>query len=291
MIYFKFIFVSDLERITSYADICIMKTQTPSLAVSNGVAVTASVSATSTSSAPQKKRKITLAKFVARLNKCPMTAKGFNKRAESMAKGITISLVNRYRYATTGNRVTAANVADFVQDGMLSILKSKKVDMTAFTYDGQPMTQGQFFNLWARAAFQQINRNDQFARIRKEGEVVNKIVVASIATTNSDGVESISNEVEIKALEKGASDSTTYAPIKKMERKMIAFFNEAKSKADKKFWYNAIKMIRIETSQLPAREACKLFGFEASAYYVMKKRLIEDDRMRVFGRLRALGEF
>lgn len=292
MIYFKFIFVSDLVGITSYADICCMKNQTPSSAVTAGMPVTASVSAVS---APKKVRKVSVAKFVKRLDVCPMTAKGFNKRAKTMAKVISFIITRHFQYAVDGNRVTAKDASDFVQDGMLSILNGSQVDMADFTYNGEPMTQGKFFSLWLKASFQQCQRNDQFGRVTRKCKVTgkritaHKIAVGSIATTDNEGAISISNEVEIKALGRQVSD-TTYAPLKKVERKMIAFFNEATTKADKRFWANGLKMLHIECSKLPAKEACKLHGFEPSAYYVMKKRMLADDRMQVFSRLRELGQ-
>lgn len=270
-----------------------MKNQITPSVVGNGVATTASVS---TTSAPKKVRKVSVAKFVKRLDLCPMTPKGFAKRAKTMGKVISYIITRHFQYAVDGNRVTAKDASDFVQDAMLSILSGKQVDMVAFTYNGEAMTQGKFFSLWLKASFQQCQRNDQFGRITRKckvtgkREVVGKIAVGSIATTDNEGAISISNEVEIKALKRGASDSTTYAPLKKIERKMIAFFNSATTKADKRFWANGLKMLHIECSKLPAKEACKLHGFEPSAYYVMKKRLIEDSRMQVFSRLRELGQ-
>jgi hypothetical protein len=253
----------------------------------NGVATTSSssVSTSVSSTSTKKKKKITIAKFVARLDKCPMTAKGFNKRAEIMGRIIGIKLVGKYRYATNGNRVTAKDASDFVQDGMLSILKSKKVDMAAFTYDGQKMTQGNFFALWLKASFQQVMRNDQYTRVTKKGELVHKISVSSIETKGSDANEGIAANIELAMLRNEPQGVFELD----LAKAIMVQFNTATTNADKRFWNLGSKILEVETATIPTASACVLQGFtNANAYYVAKKRWQEDERLSAIRKLRNL---
>lgn len=258
--------------------------------LSNGVATTmsssSSVSSSSTTSTKKKKKnKITIAKFVARLNVTPMTAKGFNKRAEIMGRIIAIKLVGKYRYATNGNRVTAKDSADFVQDGMLSILKSKKVNMDEFTYNGEKMTQGQFFALWLKASFQQVMRNDQYTRVTKKGELVHKISVGSIETKDGDGITGVAPHIEMAMLRNEPQGKFELDLAKAIQVQ----FNNATTNADKRFWNLGAKIVEVETATIGTASACVLQGFtNANSYYVAKKRWQEDERLSAIRALRNL---
>ena len=262
---------------------------TSSLSTSNGVATAMSsssvVSSVSTSTKKKKKNKITMARFIKRLDVCPMTAKGFSKRAEIMGRIIGIKLVGKYRYATNGNRVTAKDAADFVQDGMLSILNSKKVNMTDFTYNGVPMNQGHFFALWLKASFQQVMRNDQYTRVTKKGELVHKISVTSIEVTGSDANDGISPSIENALLSKAPEGIFELDLAKEIQVQ----FNKAESNSDKRFWNTFARMVDVETANLPTETVCVFYGWEnRGAYYVAKKRLLEDSRLDAIRKLRNL---
>jgi hypothetical protein len=299
MNYFNLFFIWYLERIISFSYICIMKNQTSPLAVSNGVATTASASYSAITSASsmdegRKGRKVSIAKFVKRLNVTPMTAKGFNKRAKTMAKVIGYIITRQFQYAVDGNRVTAKDASDFVQDGMLSILNGKQVDMSDFTYNGEKMTQGKFFALWLKASFQQCQRNDQFGRMTRKCKVsgkrvvVGKIAVGSIATANDEGVVSISNEVESKALAHATSSKVEIDLAKELRNQ----FNMAESNADKRFWDMGIRILNVETSTLPTASACTLQGWgNRTAYDTAKNRWLADDRLQAIRALRTLRDF
>jgi len=269
---------------------------------SNGVATTTTMSSVSSSSftaitsgasmdANTKGRKVSIAKFVKRLNVTPMTAKGFNKRARTMARVISYIITRHFQYTIDGNRVTGRDASDFVQDAMLSILTSKKVDMVAFTYNGEPMTQGQFYALWLKASFQKCQRNDQFGRITRKCKVtgkrvtVNKIAVGGIATTNSDGVESIAPNVENALIAKAPEGVFELDLAKAIQVQ----FNNATTNADKRFWNTFARMVDVETANLPTETVCVFYGWEnRNAYYVAKKRLLEDSRLDAIRKLRNL---
>ena len=266
---------------------------TSSSVLSNGVATTMSSSNIVTSSLPTRKviNKVTYAKFVKRLDVCPMTAKGFNKRAKTMAKVIGYIITRHFQYAVDGNRVTAKDASDFVQDAMLSILNGTQVDMVAFTYKGVPMTQGQFYALWLKASFQQCQRNDQFGRVTRKCKVTgkrltaHKIAVGSIATTNSDGVEAIAPNVENALLRKAPEGIFELDLAKAIQVQ----FNTATTTADKRFWNTFGRMVEVETSNLPTESVCVFYGWEnRNAYYVAKKRLLADERLSAIRKLRNL---
>ena len=267
-----------------------------SLSTGNGVATATSSSVSSnivTSSLPTRKvlNKVTYAKFVAKLDVTPMTAKGFNKRARTMARVIGYIITRQFQYAVDGNRVTGRDASDFVQDAMLSILNGSQVDMTAFTYNGEPMTQGKFFSLWLKASFQKCQRNDQFGRVTRKCKVTgkritaHKIGVASISTTNSDGVEAIAPNVENALLEKAPQGMFELDLAKAIQVQ----FNTATTNADKRFWNTFGRMVEVETSNLPTESVCVFYGWEnRNAYYVAKKRLLEDSRLDAIRKLRNL---
>jgi hypothetical protein len=202
-----------------------------------------------------------------------------------MGRIIGIKLVGKYRYATNGNRVTAKDASDFVQDGMLSILTSKKVDMVNFTYNGEPMNQGHFFALWLKASFQQVMRNDQYTRVTKKGELVHKISVSSIEQRDSDGNIGISAKIENALLAREPQGTFELDLAKAIQVQ----FNTATTNADRRFWNLGSKILEVETATIPTASACVLQGFtNANSYYVAKKRWQEDERLSVFRKLRNL---
>jgi hypothetical protein len=208
-----------------------------------------------------------------------------------MAKVLSYIITRQFQYAVDGNRVTGRDASDFVQDAMLSILNGTQVDMVAFTYNGEPMTQGKFFSLWLKASFQRCQRNDQFGRVTRKCKVtgkritINKIAVGSIATTNSDGVESISANVENALLNKAPEGIFELDLAKAIQVQ----FNLATTTADKRFWNLGSRIIDVETSGVLKSSICVAYGFgNRNAYDVAKKRWLEDSRLDAIRKLRNL---
>lgn len=253
-----------------------MKNQTSPSVISNGVAVTASVSV----------RTITLCKFVKRLDVCPMTAKGFAKRMPNMAKGISFLLIRKFSHLEIGNRFTAKSAYDYVMDAYVSLITPTKegllyFDTDNFTYKGESLTQGKFFRLWLKAATQKVWQGN-----RKGGNAKGK-GITSLTTTDADGNVMVSPLVEEKAMASASASQVEIDLLKEVRN----LFNLADNNADRRFWQSFERMIEVETSNLPTADACTLKGWEnRNAYYVAKKRMLADDRLQALRNVRALRE-
>ncbi len=277
--------MSDLECITSYADICIMKNQITSSVVSNGVATTPSVSVSSDNT-PKKVRVISLCKFVKRMDVCPMTPKGFNKRAQLMAKGIAFMLIRKYPFLGIGQRFTAKTAEDFAQEAYLRLITPTKkkgilrFSHADFTYNGEPLTQGRFWRLWLKASIQCVQNG-----AKKGGNSKTKAII-SLFVADDDNNEMVNPQVErAMAL---ASKSKVEIDLQKEVRHL---FNLADNNADRRFWQTFERMIEVEVSPLPTADACVLQGWlNRNAYYVQKKRMLADDRLQALCNVKALRE-
>jgi hypothetical protein len=255
-----------------------MEINNNSSALSNGVAT-----ATAKSSSV---RTITLCKFVARLDVCPMTAKGFAKRMPNMAKGISFLLIRKFNHLESGNRFTAKSAYDYVMDGYLALITPNKLgvvhfDADAFTYKGESLTQGKFFRLWLKASTQKVWMGN-----RKGGNAKGKSI-SSLTTTDADGNTMVLASVEEKAIANSDAPKVEINLLKEVHN----LFNLATTNADKRFWQTLERMIEVETSNLPTESVCVFYGWEnRNAYYVAKKRLLADDRLQALRKVRALQE-
>lgn len=280
MIYFKFIFVSDLVGIISSPYICSMKNQITPSVLSNGVATTASVSVSNTP------KVVSLCKFVKRMDACPMTPKGFNKRAQLMAKGISFLLIRKYPFLGIGQRFTAKTAEDFTQEAYLRLITPTKkkgilrFNHQDFTYNGEPLTQGRFWRLWLKASIQCVQNG-----AKKGGKSKTKAII-SLFVADADGNEMVNPQVEsAMAL---ASKSKVEIDLQKEVRHL---FNIADNNADRRFWQTFERMIEVEVSPLPTADACVLQGWQnRNAYYVQKKRMLADDRLQALSNVKALRE-
>lgn len=242
-----------------------------------------------------KKSSISKATFIERLDLRPLTFKGFEKRTLAIQKAIARNLVYKYQYTEIGNRLTGETATDFVSDGYLSLLNhfakygelGLGFDCNALTYNGQSMTQGDYFRLLYKAAKQRLMKGNRKSLIRKNGEIVGQISVGSIEMTDDGGVATISNEVELALQRRNSIETIMTIDVVKNEAK--AQLAMADGKLALKFWDIVCRVLEVETSEKTADLACLDFGFEnKSQFYVAKKRMLENDRLLVLRQLRGL---
>jgi hypothetical protein len=147
--------------------------------------------------------RITMAQFIARLDVCPMTPKGFEKRADLMARNLCKALIYKFKDTAEGNRFSAKQAQDYVQDAYLSLITPNELgevrfDLTTFTYKGKAMFQGEFFNLWRYAAIQKCREGN-----RKGGTNPDK-GITSLTKTDEEGIVYVKPNVE-EAMQREAS--------------------------------------------------------------------------------------
>lgn len=262
--------MSDLECITFYPYIRSMKNQSNNGRKGNGVTRT---------------NRITEAQFIARLDICPMTPKGFEKRAEIMARNIGKVLMWKFADTAEGNRFSAKTAADYVQDAYLSLITPNdegvvRFDLTTFTYNGKPLFQGEFYRLWKYASIQKCCEGN-----RKGGTNPDK-GITSLTFTDEEGVVVVKSRVE-EAMQSEVANNVEINLLKEVRH----LFNLATTNADKRFWQTFEKMVEVELSPLPTADACTLKGWEnRNAYYVAKKRMLADERLQALRNVRALRE-
>lgn len=218
----------------------------------------------------------------------PMSFETFNKGYQSMFNKVVAKISFRWKYTTNGSRLSGCTSADYVSNGMVILLSSgfNPNDNGKVTMNGVPITASELYNLWLAAANQRVKKESEKAEISLSyGGTKTKVSVGSIETTNENGETTILAQVENKV---DSSQSVSYAPIKRVQREILKKFNTSSGKAQR-YWNNLFRIIRIETAKLPAKEACKLHGFEPSAYYTMKNRVLADPRISEIRELRKMG--
>jgi len=212
----------------------------------------------------------------------------FNKGYVAMFNKVVAKVGFRWKYTTNGSRLSGCTSADYVSQGMVNLLESglNTNDNGKVTYNGNQITFAELYNLWVGAANQKVKKENEKAEISLSyGGTKTKVSVCGMETTNENGETTILSQVENKAV---ASESVSYAPIKKVQREILKKFNTADRKG-KKFWNTLFRIIRIETSKLPVKEACKLHGYQPESYYMVKKRTLADDRISELRELRKVG--
>ena len=216
-----------------------------------------------------------------------LTPSLFNSVFASMQERVKIHLSLKYRYAVNGNRVTAQNLDDYLQNGFERLLSG--FDYSTCLWNNEPITIYQFQKVWFYLSQQAMFADNVKSSTTKKGEST-KIVVSNIVA-KEDGKESVLNIVEDKLIQ---IDSTNTRVQPKMNVKAIIrkAIQTADNERDRLFYERVLAHLLIENSIRKANKVSKAIGlnevidcFEnqfssADAYFMWRKRMETDARLK-----------
>jgi hypothetical protein len=167
----------------------------------------------------------------------------FKSNFNTMRERVKTYLSIKYKYSINGNKVTAQNVEDYLQNGLERLIGS--FDFENCLFNNETITIYGFQKLWFYLSQQSVYADNVRSTMLKKG-VETKIVVSNIVT-QLDGKESVTNIVENRLLEID-SDNTKVSPtmnVRKIVRKAI---ENAETKSDKKFYERVLAHLLIQSS-------------------------------------------
>lgn len=211
----------------------------------------------------------------------------FKSNYNSMRERVRIHLSIKYRYAVNGNRVTAQNVDDFLQNGFERILQG--FDFSTCLWNNENITIFGFQKLWFYLSQQCMYADNVRSSTTKKGEST-KIVVGSIVS-QEDGKEVILNIVENKLIENDSKNAKNVPTtnVRAIIRKAI---QTADNERDRMFYQRVLAHLVIENSIRKASKVNKTISlnevidcfdnqFQNIDVYVMfKKRMLTDARLK-----------
>ena len=211
----------------------------------------------------------------------------FKSNYNSMRERVRIHLSIKYRYAVNGNRVTAQNVDDFLQNGFERMLQG--FDFTTCLWNNEPITIYQFQKVWFYLAQQCMYADNVRSSTTKKGQST-KIVVGNIVS-QEDGKETILNIVENKLIENDSKNAKNVPTtnVRAIIRKAI---QTAETERDRMFYQRVLAHLVIENSIRKASKVNKTISlnevidcfdnqFQNIDVYVMfKKRMLTDARLK-----------
>jgi hypothetical protein len=216
-----------------------------------------------------------------------LTPKLFQSNFNSMRERVKTYLSIKYRYAVNGNKVTAQNVDDYLQNGLEKIMNG--FDFTTCLWNGETITIYGFQKLWFYLAQQSLYGDNVKSTTTKKG-IQTKISFTTILI-NMDGKETITDKVENKLIQ---LDSTNTKEKPKMNVRNIVrkAIESAENDRDRLFYERVLAHLLIENSIRKANKLSKAIPlsdiidcFEnqfssADAYFMWRKRMESDVRLK-----------
>jgi hypothetical protein len=212
-----------------------------------------------------------------------LTPELFKSNFNTMRERVKTYLSIKYRYSVNGNKVTAQNVEDYLQNGLERLING--FDFENCLFNNETITIYGFQKLWFYLSQQSVYADNVRSTMSKKG-VETKIVVSNIVT-QLDGKESVTNIVENRLLEID-SDNVKERPtmnVRKIVRKAIEM---AETKSDKKFYERVLAHLVIQSSIRKADNVSKAISlkevmdcftnqFENVGAYIMFRTRMETD--------------
>lgn len=211
----------------------------------------------------------------------------FNSNYESMRERVKIHLSIKFRYSVNGNRVTAQNVDDYLQNGFERLLNG--FDYSTCLWNNEPITIYQFQKVWFYLAQQAMYADNVRSSTTKKGQTT-KIVVNNIVA-NEDGKEIILNIVEDKLLNLDSAN-TKIQPKMNVRAIIHKAIQNAETERDRMFYERVLAHLVIENTIRKANKVSKAIPlteiidcFEnqfqnIDVYTMFKKRMLTDARLK-----------
>jgi hypothetical protein len=216
-----------------------------------------------------------------------LTPKLFQSNFNSMRERVKTYLSIKYRYAVNGNKVTAQNVDDYLQNGLEKIMNG--FDFTTCLWNGETITIYGFQKLWFWLSQQSLYGDNVKSTTTKKG-VQTKITIGNILI-NMDGKEVITDKVESKLIQLD-SNNVKERPTMNVRNIVRKAIESAENDRDRMFYERVLAHLLIENSIRKANKLNKAISlnevidcFEnqfssADAYFMWRKRMESDVRLK-----------
>jgi len=211
----------------------------------------------------------------------------FKSTFNSMKERVKIYFSIKYRYSVNGNKVTAQNVDDYLQNGLEKIMNG--FDFTTCLWNGEEITIYGFQKLWFWLSQQSLQGDNAKTKMVKKG-VETKITIGNILI-NMDGKEVITDNVESKLIQID-SNNVKQRPAMNVRNIVRKAIETADNDRDRLFYERLLAHLLIENSIRKANKVSKAISlnevidcFEnqfksADAYFMWRKRMESDIRLK-----------
>jgi hypothetical protein len=216
-----------------------------------------------------------------------LTPELFQSNFNTMRERVKIYLSVKYRYAVNGNKVTAQNVDDYLQNGLEKLING--FDFTTCLWNGETITIFGFQKLWFYLAQQSLYGDNVKSTTTKKG-IQTKITIGNILI-NMDGKETITDKVESKLIQID-SNNTKNVPTTNVRNIVRKAIENADNDRDRLFYERVLAHLLIENSIRKANKVSKAIAlsdiidcFEnqfssADSYFMWRKRMETDSRLK-----------
>jgi hypothetical protein len=216
-----------------------------------------------------------------------LTPSLFNSNFNSMKERVKIYLSMKYRYSVNGNKVTAQNVDDYLQNGLEKLING--FDFTTCLWNGETITIFGFQKLWFYLAQQSLYGDNVKSTITKKG-VETKIHIGNIVI-QMDGKECITDNVESKLIQID-SNNVKERPTMNVRNIVRKAIENADNDRDRLFYERLLAHLLIENSIRKANKVSKAIALSdvidcfdnqflsADAYFMFRKRMQSDIRLK-----------
>jgi hypothetical protein len=217
----------------------------------------------------------------------------FQSNFSSMRERVKVHISLKYRYSINGNKVTAQNVDDYLQNGLERIMNG--FDFSTCLWNNESITIFGFQKLWFFLAQQSMYADNVRSSTTKKG-IKTKIVIGNIVS-QMDGKEVISDIVESKLIQLDSTNTKSQSKmnVRSLVRKAIQM---AETKSDKKFYERVLAHLLIQSSIRRADNVGKAISLKEvidcfdnqfqnkDAYIMFRTRMETDARLK---RLRMIA--
>jgi hypothetical protein len=217
----------------------------------------------------------------------------FQSNFNSMRERVKVHISLKYRYSINGNKVTAQNVDDYLQNGLERIMNG--FDFSTCLWNNESITIFGFQKLWFFLAQQSMYADNVKSTTTKKG-IKTKIVIGNIVS-QMDGKEVISDIVESKLIQLDSTNTKSQSKmnVRSLVRKAIQM---AETKSDKKFYERVLAHLLIQSSIRRADNVGKAISLKEvidcfdnqfqnkDAYIMFRTRMETDARLK---RLRMIA--
>lgn len=211
----------------------------------------------------------------------------FQSNFNTMKERVKIYFSIKYRYSVNGNKVTAQNVDDYLQNGLEKMMNG--FDFSTCLFNGEEITIYGFQKLWFWLSQQSLQGDNAKTKMVKKG-VETKITIGNILI-NMDGKETITDKVESKLIQID-SNNVKERPTMNVRNIVRKAIENADNDRDRMFYERLLAHLLIENSIRKASKSGKAISLNevidcyenqfssADTYFMWRKRMETDARLK-----------
>lgn len=211
----------------------------------------------------------------------------FQSNFNTMKERVKIYFSIKYRYSVNGNKVTAQNVDDYLQNGLEKMMNG--FDFSTCLWNGESITIFGFQKLWFWLSQQSLQGDNVKSCTTKKG-VVTKIIIGNIVI-QMDGKECITDKVENKLIQLD-SNNVKNAPTMNVRNIVRKAIENVDNDRDRMFYERLLAHLLIENSirkankvskAIPLSDIIDCFDNQFSSvdtYFMWRKRMETDIRLK-----------